>query len=415
MSDALRQEIERHLLPLRQDVLGVAVSGGSDSLALLYLLADIAKQHGFSLHVVTVDHGLRSEAADEAQTVKQQCAALSVGHDTLEWRGWEGQGNVQNAARAARYELIAQWAYSRNIQTVALGHTQNDQAETFLMRLARGSGVDGLSAMSHVRHHSGLCWLRPLLDISRSDLRLFLADLGIKWIDDPSNKDTRFERIRARERLAVLEDLGITPSVLSQVACNMRSAREALMFQTAQFAENNTVVRAGALCVDWKALCGQPNEIQRRLIIAAVQWISGSVYPPRRNAVKAVQVAIKGVGTATLDGCILRLKRGKLWVCRELNAVRNLRASLDELWDGRWRVTGPDELSEVYVAALGESGLREYSDWRELGLPRDVLLSTPAFWRGNELVAAPLVKPDQPWQAVLEGGLAGYFDTVISH
>lgn len=415
MTGSLRQEIEKHLLPLQKDRVGVAVSGGSDSLALLYLTSEIAKDHRLSVQAVTVDHGLRKEAAAEARKVAAICADLGVAHETLRWRDWDGKGNTQNAARNARYALIAEWAQTAGIETVALGHTQDDQAETFVMRLARASGVDGLSAMPARRSHLGVLWLRPLLNVRRTVLRAFLDNKGVEWLDDPSNVDPRFERIRVREQLPALGELGISVEVLAQVSKNLAQARDALADQALNVAKKLVTEHSGALCIDWRGFQGVPIEIQRRLLIASLKWLSGSYYPPRQSALEAVWATVKDNGTATLEGCILKRKGDNLWLCRELNAVCSVRAALGELWDGRWRVTGGAETGDYKVSALGEDGLVGCADWRDAGLPRDVFLSTPAVWKGPELVAAPLVKTDQAWQAVLERGLAGYFDTVNSH
>ena len=120
--------------------IGVAVSGGSDSMAALHILAGVAAESGVAIHAATVDHGLRPEAADEARQVAKVCVALAVPHEVLRWEHMEISGNLQDQARQARYRLIAGWARERGLSAVVLGHTLDDQAETFLMRLARSSG-----------------------------------------------------------------------------------------------------------------------------------------------------------------------------------------------------------------------------------------------------------------------------------
>lgn len=131
-------------------------------MALLSLLHRLSAAAGTHLEAVTVDHGLRPEAAEEAVFVARYAGTLGLRHETLRWRGWDGQGNLQNAAREARYRLMADWAERRGLPCVALGHTADDQAETVLMRLARRAGVDGLSAMAPRSDRHGITWLRPL-------------------------------------------------------------------------------------------------------------------------------------------------------------------------------------------------------------------------------------------------------------
>ena len=140
--------------------LGGAVSGGADSLGLLHLLSDLS---GRRLHVVTVDHGLRPTSAGEALHVERIAEALGHRHTTLTWAGWDGKGNLQDQARRTRYSMMADWAKGRGLDAIALGHTMDEQAETFLMRLGREAGVDGLSAMEARIERFGMHFVRPLL------------------------------------------------------------------------------------------------------------------------------------------------------------------------------------------------------------------------------------------------------------
>ena len=173
--------------------LGLAVSGGSDSMALLRLAADWAARRRTALQVATIDHGLRPEAADEAAMVAHAARALGLPHTVLRW-DWDRHGNLQDAARRARFRLLADWARAGGLAAVLLGHTRNDQAETLLMRLARGSGVDGLAAMAEERVAHGARFLRPLLEVERYALRQVLRGAGQTWADDPTNDDDTSER-----------------------------------------------------------------------------------------------------------------------------------------------------------------------------------------------------------------------------
>ena len=159
--------------------IGVAVSGGSDSLALLHLCVE-----AFGVDRVcaaTVDHQLRLDSADEAETVGRIAAQLGVGHHILKWNRPDEQGNLSDQARRARYRLLVQWAEQSEVAAVAIGHTADDQAETFLMRLARRSGLSGLAAMPERRDISGIAFLRPLLSFRREDLRDYLRSLDVAW------------------------------------------------------------------------------------------------------------------------------------------------------------------------------------------------------------------------------------------
>uniref|UniRef100_UPI0026223B47 tRNA lysidine(34) synthetase TilS n=1 Tax=uncultured Amaricoccus sp. TaxID=339341 RepID=UPI0026223B47 len=212
------------LPPLPDGRLGVAVSGGGDSVALLLLL----HAAGRDLAAVTVDHGLRPESVGEAASVAALCAARGIPHSVLRWEDRDPRGNLQQAAREARRSLIAGWAEASGIAAVALGHTLDDQAETVVMRLARGSGVDGLSAMRPETLALGILWLRPLLGIRRAALRAWLAAEGVAWAEDPTNADARFDRVRARLALPTLAGLGIGPERLAATARAVARACAAL-------------------------------------------------------------------------------------------------------------------------------------------------------------------------------------------
>src|SRR6056297_1004168 len=165
----LRERVAAHFGAKVPDNLGIGVSGGSDSMGLLTVLADWAHNGGPVLRAVTVNHGLRPEAEQEAAHVAQVCETLGIGHDVVAWQGWNGQGNLPDQARRARYGLMADWAEARGIGQVAIAHTVDDQAETFVMRLAREAGVDGLAAMTRQWRHGPVEFCRPALSLSRDE------------------------------------------------------------------------------------------------------------------------------------------------------------------------------------------------------------------------------------------------------
>ena len=390
--------------------LGLAVSGGGDSVALLLLAVDA----GLQVRAVTVDHGLRPEAAAEAAWVGRLCAGLGVPHDTLQWQGWDGAGNLQDQARRARLSLIADWARAAGLGAVALGHTQDDQAETVLMRLARRAGVDGLSAMSAQRRAQGMTWLRPLLSVSRDDLRTYLRARGQEWIEDPSNDALRFDRVKARRALVHLAPLGITPEVLAGVADQMRMARSALGHQTEAAARQIAHLEGGDVVMDRAGFQGLPDEIRRRLLVGALGWVGSADYGPRAASVQSLLTAVAAGRGGTLAGCRVSLRARALRVTREWQAVRGMVAAPGQLWDRRWQVSGPD-FNGLEVRALGEAGLSAVGDWRKSGLPRASLLASPSVWRAEVLIAAPLVASTAGWTAELAGGADGFFLSLLSH
>lgn len=369
--------------------LGVAVSGGSDSLALLYLLNDWAGPRNVPLHVVTVDHGLRPDAAGEAAFVADVAAQLGLPHKVLRWTGWDGQGNLPDRARRARYALMADWASEAGIGHVAVGHTADDQAETLLMRLARGAGAEGLAAMSPRRLHSGVTFLRPLLSLRRADLRALLTDRGQRWIDDPTNDDLRYDRPRIRQAMPDLAALGLTVEALTTTAANLRAATDTIARYAVQEARAHLRFEAGDILIPAGEFEAMPPEIARRILSAGLRWMSGADYPPRRDALDRLLFGIRKGEGLPLSGCMVLVAGGMIRVTREPAAVAGIAAAPGEVWDGRWLITGPFRTGD-HIAATGEAGLRACPDWRNTGLPRATLLSAPAVWRNDALIAAPL-------------------------
>ena len=158
--------------------------------------------HRIKISVLTVDHGLRPEAAAEAVKVAEWCARLGLEHHTLRWEGTKPKTGLQAKARAARYDLLSAWCKANGVTYLLTGHTMDDQAETVLMRQQRTDTAESLAGIWETAVWDGVKVFRPLLGQSRADLRAYLASLGQPWIDDPSNSDTRFERVRVRQALA---------------------------------------------------------------------------------------------------------------------------------------------------------------------------------------------------------------------
>lgn len=390
--------IDRHFAAAPARRIGVAVSGGSDSTALMHLLTEWGGAE--AVHVATVDHSLRAAAADEARAVALRCKELGLPHETLVWRGWDGKGNLQDHARANRYALLAEWSKRQQLDTVAIGHTEDDVAETFLMRLSRQAGLDGLSSMNAVFDRAGMRFDRPLLRARRADLRAYLAARDEPWIEDPSNDDDRFDRIKARQALEALAPLGIDAATLGNVSRQLADARGALAGHVAEVASRVCKEISGDLVFDLTATRQAGPEVMRRLISGALMWISGEDYPPRRDALAGVIDAISEARTVTLHGCLIATTPMTLRLSREPSAAARGAARTLDLWDGRWHLDGPHG-DDLTVRALGDA-ITE-TPWRETGLPRRSLLASPAVWRGETLVAAPVAGLSHGWRASATG------------
>jgi tRNA(Ile)-lysidine synthase len=389
--------------------IGLAVSGGGDSMALLRALAT----SGLNLRVATVDHALRDGSLVEAEQVAKWCKALNIPHDTLTWTD-HGAGNLQNNARLARRALLTTWAKSHDIHTICLGHTQDDQAETFLMRLARGSGVDGLAAMYAKTVHSGLVWVRPLLNTSRADLRSYLQEIGQDWIDDPSNDNDQFDRIKMRQAKEALAALGLTAHRVGNTAAHMQNARFALESAAQQAAKCATPTEAGSVFVDRAAFLDLSEELRARVLVHALSWVAPTPYRPRYEAVQNLLSAIILQKGHTLAGCQTRhsTKNNRFEIIRELNGVQ--RGHKVGLFDAKWRV--PTNIpAPLNVAPLGANGLLSCPDWRETGVSRAALITTPAIWDGIDLIAAPFAGKVDRYSFELESSVHEFLTSFVTH
>ncbi|MEL6677288.1 MAG: tRNA lysidine(34) synthetase TilS [Pseudomonadota bacterium] len=376
--------------------LGVAVSGGGDSLALLMALVDWATPRARAVHAATVDHGLRPESAAEAAEVAQICAELGVSHRVLTWTERPEVGNLQAAAREARYRLLANWARGEGLGVVFVGHTRNDLAETLLMRIARGSGLDGLAAMAPEFVRDGITFVRPLLHASRADLREDLTARGIAWTDDPSNADPRFDRVRARQALEHLAPLGLTVERLAETAERLAAAREALSRTTEDLMRRR--VRwdaAGMVILDttgWRAV---PEDLRFRLVKRVFGLFNGDGYAPRQQAVAEIDGLAGHGATHVAQGVIARAGADTLRFYREPAAVADAAVS-DGLWDKRWHINGPP----ARIGALGEAGLTGV-DWRPTGFTREALLTTPALHTAGAAPRSLLLAPPEGYSVSL--------------
>jgi len=294
----------------------VAVSGGGDSLALMHLLGSFARREGLSPPVVlTLDHGLRKSSAMDAKKVAAWAKRLGLAATVLTWRGKKPKTGIEAAAREARYRLMGNFLTKNKIGTLFVGHNQDDQAETFLLRLARGSGLDGLAGMQTrapwpVEGFAALVLARPLLGLSRDQLRAYLKARGQAWLDDPMNEDTAFDRVKIRKTLDALTGSGLTVARIAAAAAHLARARESLDVMTAAVVQRAVRQRDGSgILLDAAALTAAPREVGLRALASVLMAVGEQAYRPRFESLERLFDKIAGAqlrGGATLHGCQIR-------------------------------------------------------------------------------------------------------------
>ncbi len=399
----------------------IAVSGGSDSIGLMHLFADwrassdVARSREPPL-ILTVDHGLRPESAAEANVVAAQAAALGFTHETLRWHGPKPASGVQEAARNARYDLLLGRLAAHDMpRLLLLAHTLEDQAETLLMRLARGSGIDGLSAMrtnetriavqyGHPVRETAIKLRRPLLGTSKGAIQALLRNRNVTWCEDPSNADMRFERIRVRRAAPALAALGLTGESLGRAARRLGDARAVLQHHNARLAAaliNDHHGAFGELIVKAKAEVLQvPEAVQ--LLTPLLSVFGGAALPAQLSQIETLAERVcstsdAGAGRVTLGGCLIDIapsvhgrsvrvfrehSRGNLPTCQ-------VEPGQGIFWDRRFYISvTPTAAASVEIGPLGAGPIEPLA----AKLPRSSLAGLPS-WRVNGPGGVRLLQP----------------------
>ncbi len=408
------EEADHLLAPLRAfaHVL-LAVSGGPDSMALMQLVAEWRRRHGDApqVSVATVDHQLRDESAAEAAFVRRRAEALGLPHTTLAWRGVKPETGLPDAARDARYRLLTDHvrrSVTARPAAILTAHTLDDQAETVLMRLKRGSGVDGLAAIPvqrPVAAGSDIVLLRPLLAVPKSRLLTVLDVRGLSWCEDPTNADSAHERVQMRAALSdVLADIGISAAALASTARRMQSAREALDYAMAHFEQSLKVDDHAGLyaSIDRAAFDAGPPLLCQRILARLIGGFGGATPAPQLAQIEHAVAALKDgtCSSLTLGGATVSpgVRTTKVW--REVGRLSASPLPLTPgdfaVWDARFRVGLSADAAwagstPIEVRALDRHGLQQV---RAAGhsladCPARAAYALPGFWRADVLLAAP--------------------------
>jgi tRNA(Ile)-lysidine synthase len=350
-------ELARLFAPVAgEQVIGLAVSGGADSLALMLLAHRWATAAGRpQLRVYSVDHGLRPEAAAEVAMVLEAAGRLGIAAQRLAWSGDKPRTGVQEAARSARYALMGAAMAEDGAGVLLTAHHRNDQAETVLMRLAHGSGIEGLRGMSDLADVEGVRVFRPLLDVDPVALRAVVEGAGLVPAEDPSNADPHYERVRWRTMLPQLAELGLDAGTLATFAERMGEA-DAAIAQIADgcFSELVRLDGFGSARIELAPFIGLSPAISTRILGRVLNIVGGRQKPRALGQVERLRGNIAEGAlpkSTTVLGCVIRLKDDAVVIAREPGRAVPPDAPLSPhgalVWDQRFRI----------VNASGDSGL----------------------------------------------------------
>lgn len=381
--------------------IAVAVSGGGDSMALAVLLNEIVKKHGGKLLALTVDHGLREESFREAGAVNRILSDIGIKHKLLKWEGEKPKTRVEEKAREARFNLLADECKKEGFEYLAVAHNLEDKAETFWMRLSHGSGLDGLASVAKTRRLRGINIIRPLLGFNREELRNTCRYYGIKWFEDPMNSDDKFLRVKLREFEKMLADEGLTPQRLDKTFLKLEEARQSIEFIVEELLTKIMKKHnEGYANINYELWKKYPSDIQRRILEKSLNSVYPQDYGTGFDLLEATrkEMLTQEFSGKTLSGCeIFFDKSGDIIICREAERVQGKvpLISAEVVWDKRYIVRAdPDE--SIFVGALEEEGLAVLRKNKSLEsvlekLPYKIKRSIPAIWSEDGLMAVPLI------------------------
>ena len=391
------EKIVRNFASLKLRSCGIAVSGGSDSMALFHMLTDWKSSNKPEIIVASIDHGLRSESKLEVEFVKKACEMKKVKHFSLapSTHLSKIRGNLQDNARSARYTLLRNWAIAKNLQCILLGHTLDDQEENLLIRFFRGSGVDGLVSMEEMVARNEILWMRPLLKFRKEDLRNYLRTNNYSWVDDPSNHDNKYTRVRMRKLLKQLKSNNIiTPNFVKTADHMLRASklsREIAISNSKTLLSFNDV---GQISFKVEKFSQLFEDSQYRILAGIVSWFSGSFYKPRFSQLENVYNKILNVNItgSTLGGTVFKKKNGIVTVTRELGSIEEnfLVKNKKFIWDNRWLITLKSEYQgQLYVKPYGLLGTDDQEIFITSKFDRNAVATIPVLVTKRDVKFVP--------------------------
>ncbi|MEM7620586.1 MAG: tRNA lysidine(34) synthetase TilS [Pseudomonadota bacterium] len=413
-------EFEKLFSP-KTTAFAVAVSGGADSIALLYLLKSwqehfntpsnptnkkIILRSAPEIHILTVDHGLRKGSEKEAQFVKDIALKMSFIHQTLFWSEPKPETGIQQAARNARYNLMTSYCHQHDIPCLLLAHHQDDQVETVLMRLQRGSGLDGLCGMHPSSSRTGIKIFRPLLSVCKQNLITFLKEREISWCEDPSNANDAFERVRIRQTRKHFEDIGINTQTIALSASRLQRVWQTLENQLDKIWPSLVSIQDAGFAVMQKTqFLELDDELAIRSLKRLLECIGRRETMPQlvklENVLNQIRRNANSSESVSLSGCIITSTREIYTISRELRSTENLEISLKpgqvDVWDRRFKVRiSPKLKCPICVKPLTEEGYKQhFQELKKLNhsiletYPKYVRQSLLSFWQQEKLLSIP--------------------------
>lgn len=394
--------------------LAVAVSGGADSMSLLYLTHKWALKQDIEIVALTVNHNLRPESLNEAMLIHSWLKQDNIKHHILTWsRDQDVLNNIQAKAREARYKLLSDWCLEHNFTNLLIGHHLNDQIETFFQRLFRGSGIDGLSCMDFVSNYNKINLYRPLLNIKKKELEDYLKFLGKDWVQDPSNQNIKFSRTIIRKILnsdilnKVTPNKNIFEKRIMQTIKHMQSARDFINLELSKHIKDIVKVEeSGYAIIALNKLQNLHQEISKRILIKVLSIVGGKIYKPRLEGLVRITDLIFdnkiNQKTMTLNGCQIIIDNDNLLILREIDRTLisqtiDLKKNNTIYWDNKFIIDFNQEIKKQFqIITIEQMGVQnwqkfvnEYQSFKEINLKKNIIFSFLVIKVLDNIIAIP--------------------------
>jgi tRNA(Ile)-lysidine synthase len=382
----------------------IAVSGGSDSLALSVLAKLYSLENDNDFVSLIIDHKLRKESAEEARVTYKNLTQNKIKAKILTYQGEKFSSNIQKKARDLRYDLFEKYCVKNKIKFLILAHHQDDLIENFYIRLIRGSGIKGLTSLQNIyEYNKNFYLLRPLLNFNKQELLTVTKKSYSSWIEDPSNKNDKFLRVRIRKMQTKLQKEGFDPKRIIKTIDNLNTAKDSLDFYIFKSEKKYlNFYKEGYATLKSSIFNNEAQEVIFRVIIKAIHFVSGEYYPPRSDSLKGLMknLLAKSFKSSTLGGCLIEKNKNIISFYREDRniAVETLSKTKQKTnWDDRFLVNKNfNNKQQFVVKKLGNHGIEylrknKFNDYGNK-IPVHAKKTLPSFWNNEgHLLFVPFV------------------------
>ena len=382
----------------------IAVSGGSDSLALSTLTKLYSLENDNDFVALIIDHKLRKESANEAKQTYKTLTQNKIKAKILTYQGEKFSSNIQKKARDLRYDLFEKYCTKNKIKFLILAHHQDDLIENFYIRLIRGSGIKGLTSLQNIfEYNKDFYLLRPLLNFNKQELLSVTKKSYSSWIEDPSNKNDKFLRVRIRKMQSKLQKEGFDPKRIIKTIENLNTAKDSLEFYIFKSEKKYlNFYKEGYATLKSSIFNNEAQEVIFRVIVKAIHFVSGEYYPPRSDSLNSLikNISQKNFKSSTLGGCLIEKNKNLLSFFREDRNVpmETLNKKKQRInWDDRFLVFGNLNNSQgLIIKKLGNNGIEylrknKFSDYG-VKIPAHAKKTLPSFWNSRgELLFVPFL------------------------